>query len=45
MAEDWSARYIIPAMLKLIQDQNERLKDQEERIKKLEAIVYGNKDE
>ena len=33
-AHDWNLRYIVPPMLKLIQDQNER-------IKGLEATVYG----
>ena len=44
LVDAWNSQYMIPAMLKLIQDQNERLKEQEERLKKLEAIIYDNKE-
>ena len=36
LVETWSERYIIPPMLKLIQDQHDKILELEERIKKLE---------
>lgn len=37
--EDWDARKLIPAMLKLIQLQKEQLDRQEERLSKIESIL------
>ena len=43
-AADWNARYIIPPMLKLIQDQNERLTAQEEQIQEQQETIRTYED-
>lgn len=38
-AEDWNARFIIPPMLAIIQEQEERISSLESRIDKLEELI------
>lgn len=41
--ENWNERFMIPAMLKLIQDQKKQIDDLEKRMVKLERMIGGNK--
>jgi len=38
-ASDWNVRYIVPPMLKLIQEQNDRITALEEEIKELKSMI------
>lgn len=40
--DDWEERYLIPGMLKLIQEQKKQLDLQEERITRLERMIGGD---
>lgn len=37
--EDWNYRTMIPAMMKVIQDQNERINNLSQRLSKLEELI------
>lgn len=42
-AEDWNERTIIPAMLKLIQEQKSQIDNLEDRLSKLEQLIGGER--